>query len=337
MAVDSKKEFESKDYAIWLQSADQGNPVIKDALRATDQWCDDACEKWYGAERKKLPHFAEPLSAFRAGDTKATDELLKIALGTTERSPAIAKATVLSELANSPSTRTLRAAREIAHNESENPMVRTAALNVFTTARFQRPSGYRDFARKWLIPLLKDESRLVRNEAARVLATVYYPALDESMRSQVDLALRELKESIMHASDRGGAHMNWAMICEQQERFPEAIEAYNDAIRVEPKMTGPRSNLAGVLERSLSQSPPQMVPAVREKIQQLRAEEMVLLARDARLAPNNPEIQYRYGLSLYLNQKPKEALEYLQRAVDLAPNDEAFQTALRLLKEKLAQ
>ena len=141
----------------------------------------------------------------------------------------------------------------------------------------------------------------------------------------------------MHASDRGGAHMNWAMICEQQERFPEAIEAYNDAIRVEPKMTGPRSNLAGVLERSLSQSPPQMVPAVREKIQQLRAEEMVLLARDARLAPNNPEIQYRYGLSLYLNQKPKEALEYLQRAVDLAPNDEAFQTALRLLKEKLAQ
>ena len=39
----------------------------------------------------------------------------------------------------------------------------------------------------------------------------------------------------------------------------------------------------------------------QQEAAQLRREELELLARDARLLPRNAAIQYRYGLSLYLN------------------------------------
>ena len=41
-------------------------------------WCDDACEKWYGAERKKPPHFAEAIVAFRRGEDGAVKEMLRL-------------------------------------------------------------------------------------------------------------------------------------------------------------------------------------------------------------------------------------------------------------------
>jgi Flp pilus assembly protein TadD len=129
--------------------------------------------------------------------------------------------------------------------------------------------------------------------------------------------------------------MNWGMICEQQGRLDEAIAAYETAMRLEPAMTGPRTNLTSVMERSMQQAPPQLQSQLTLRIKELRAEEMVLLGRDAKLAPANPDIQYRYGLSLYLNGKYDESLRYLQRAVELAPDNPQFQLAVRLLMEKL--
>ncbi|NND98303.1 MAG: ammonia-forming cytochrome c nitrite reductase subunit c552 [Pirellulaceae bacterium] len=324
----TQSEFESKEYAQWLEAAAAGNESIEEAIQKTDKWCDEACEKWYGADRKTPPHFSEPLAAFRAGDIKAANELLRIAMSPLDQSPAIAKATAISELAAAGFSNALPAAKQIVADENEHPLARAAAINVFMNAG---PAT----AKKFLLPLLDSSSRLIRNEATRVLLARAYPTLNQSERSQVDLAIEELKSSIMVASDRGGAHMNWAMICEQQGRLDEAVEAYETAIRVQPNMSGARTNLSGLIERSIAQAPSELSDALMNRVKELRAEELVLLGRDAKLAPENPDIQYRYGLSLYLNGKSGEAVKYLQRAVDLAPDVEVFQTALRLLKEKL--
>ena len=333
--ADKRKEFESKDYALWLQAADSGDESIKEAVSKTDSWCDEACEKWYGENRKQPDHFATPLAAYRSGDDSAAERLLRLAVGPTDQAPAIAKATILSDLAQRGQSGAIKAATEIARDVSENPMVRAAAMNLFMNARFDRPAKYESFAREHLMPLLKDDSRLVRNEAARVLASAFYPALDSSAQTQVDLTLRELKESIMHAADRGGAHMNWAMLCESMGRFDEALRAYETAITVEPQLTGARSNLAGLLERSIPQTPRSSVHSIRQRIKTLRQEELGLLKRDAGLAPDNAEIQYRYGLSLYLNQRQEEALDHLQKSAQQFPDDFRFGQAIELLKQEI--
>jgi tetratricopeptide (TPR) repeat protein len=61
------------------------------------------------------------------------------------------------------------------------------------------------------------------------------------------------------------------------------------------------------------------------------------LARDAKLAPNIPDLQYRYGLALYLAGDLRGAEKQLQRAVDLAPDVEIFSQALRALQQQLKQ
>ena len=127
--------------------------------------------------------------------------------------------------------------------------------------------------------------------------------------------------------------MNWAMLCEQQNRVREAQKAYETAIRIQPTMSGPRTNLAALLERMVSQQ--QLPPQTMQVVKQLRGDEMVLLERDANLAPDNAFVQYRFGLSLYLNGESEKALVYLRKAAELEPEIEDFQLAVKLLLEKL--
>ena len=330
MDAATRDSFADQDYAAWQRAADEGNEAIRDAIQATDTWCNEACDKWYGTERKTPPHFATPLAKFRQGDLNAANELLSLATASTDRIPDIARATVIEELGVAGVREAIPVARDIVADTSQAPQVRASAVGVFLNAGPET-------AKKFLLPLLRDKSRLVREAATRVLLSTAYGNMDYQERSQVDLAIKEVQATIMVASDRGGAHMNWGMMCEQQGRLDEAIEAYETAMRLEPNMTGPRTNLTSVMERSIQQAPSQLRQQLQDRIKELRSEEMGLLARDAKLAPSNPDIQYRYGLSLYLNGKNKEAMKYLELAAELAPDNPQFQMAVRLLKEKLEQ
>lgn len=319
-----------REYADWLNAAERGDAEAREILASVDQWCDDACEKWYGAERKTPEHFVEALASFRRGDEGSIAKLLALANKSDEDAPAIARATALSELGASNVREAVAVATKLLKESDEDPVVRAAAIGVFMGAS---PEA----ARKALVPLLDDPIRLVRAEAARVLvASGAFQSLNVSERTQVDLAIEEVKASLMAASDRGGAHMAWAMLCEQQGRPEAAIEAYETAMRLEPTMTGPRTNLAALLEQLANQQRgPQSLQLIA-RAEALRDDELPLLARDAKLAPENPDIQYRYGLALYLAGKLDESLKQLKLAVKLAPDVELFSTAVRLLEERMS-
>ncbi|MGB7324670.1 MAG: tetratricopeptide repeat protein [Rubripirellula sp.] len=327
----SKEAFATKEYSLWLAAAEQGNESIADAIRRTDQWCDDACEKWYGDERKTPPHFAEPIVAFRRGESNSVEGMLQLVMQPDEMAPALARASALAELANSGSPDSLSVARKILDDQSESPIVRAAAVNTFVLASPEAAS-------RELRKLLEDPSRLVRTEAARVLvASGGYQTLTGAQQLRVDQALAEVKESLMETSDRAGAHMAWAMLCEGQGRFDEAIASYETAIRVEPGTTGARSNLATLLENLASQNPGPSSAAMMARVGELRLAELPLLRRDAELVPDNAALQYRLGLSLYLAGKMDEAVQQIEKAVGLAPDVVEFRQALELLKEKLEQ
>ena len=238
----TRKAVESKEYADWLVFADD-DTAIADAIEETDRWCDHACQKWYASDRKTPQHFAEAIAAFRRGENGAVEEMLRLLSMPDELAPGIAKATAFSELAGTGTAAAVPIAKQWAANTEADPMVRAAALNIFMSTR---PTT----TIRTLMPLLNDDSRLVRTEAARILvASGAYGQLNDSERSRVDLAVEEVKDGLMVASDRAGSHLGWAMLCEGRGRMNEAIEAYETAMKVEPMMTGPRTNLASLLER----------------------------------------------------------------------------------------
>ena len=125
------------------------------------------------------------------------------------------------------------------------------------------------------------------------------------------------------------------MINERLQRFGDAIESYQTAMRVEPNATGPRSNLAVLLENLAPNVAPEQREQFLRRAKKLRKESLPLLARDAALAPNMGRIQYQYGLALYLDGQLDGAMKQLEKAVELEPENEEFEQARRLLKEKI--
>lgn len=335
----TEKTESLKEYADWLQQAQDGDQEIAGLLAKTDQWCDDACETWYGSDRKKPTHFAETISEFRKAQessdpailTESIKSMLKLANQTDAQTPAIARASALNELAATGTPNAFPVAVSILKKSSESPLVMAAAINLFMNA----PASV---TRKSLLPILSSKTRLLRNEAARVLvASGAYQYLSGSEKTRVNLLLRDVKESLMAASDRAGAHLGWAMLCEGQGRPEEAIQAYRTAIRVEPNTTGPRSNLSSLLERVASQRSATQAAEMLEEAEKLRSEELPLLERDAKLAPENASVQYRLGLALYLAGRMDDAMEKLELATKLEPDVPDFKQARDLLKEKLEQ
>ncbi len=318
-------------YADWQVAAEE-NQQVADLIRATDQWCNDACDRWYGDLRQTPYHFAEAITAFRNGDDEAVEKMLRLSMQTAENAPAIARASALSELSASGIAAVIPTAKQILATPNEDPMVRAAAVDAFMAA----PDVVT--IRRALMPLLDDQSPLVRCAAARVItASGAYRALSGAEQLQVDQALEEVKAAIMITSDRAGAQMSWAMLCEARGRYDEAVDAYETAMRVEPMTTGPRTNLAALLENLAERAPPNSRSQIIARVAKLRSDELPLLGRDASLAPQNAAIQYRYGLALYLAGQLVDAMDKLEKAVELSPQTSEFRQARELLKKKLAQ
>jgi len=335
-SIDAEKRETLVEYADWLQAAEGGDAQIAKAIKATDKWCDEACEKWYGENRQQPRHYGEAIAAFRklgpdadpATQRKAIKGLLALAMTDDPNTPFIAKATAWTELsaAGVPANSD---ARKLIADPSEHPMVRAAAINAMRTADPK-------LIQRIILPLIKDPSRLVRIEATRLLVTSgAYQSLTRNEQREVDQSMDEVREALMAAADRAGAHLGWAMLSEARGNYAEAIEAYETAMRVEPKTTGPRTNLADLLERLAERVPPQQGAQLRSRAQSLRAEELPLLRRDADLAPDNAAVQYRFGLSLYLAGQLDEALQRISRAVELEPNVSDFRQFRDLLLEKM--
>ncbi|MEZ6089988.1 MAG: ammonia-forming cytochrome c nitrite reductase subunit c552 [Pirellulaceae bacterium] len=227
------------EYANWLARARDGDSEIKEALHQIDQWSDSACDLWYGADRKKPPHFAEALHAARTGQPDALKKLADAALSQNEV-PDLARASAIEEMRRlTTGGDGLRMAREAL--KDENPIVRVAALRLYEG---RDPSQIR----RSVAPFLNDDSRLVRSEAGRLLSSVPTEQLSSGQRNQLEAALQEYHEGLMQTNDRAGAHLSWALILENQGRFEEAVDSYETAIRVQPEAVGARSNLASLLE-----------------------------------------------------------------------------------------
>lgn len=332
-----EKAAQFKEYADWLTAARRGDAEVRKALARVDRWSAERFREWYGEKEDAKTHFSHTLAAAHRGEPSAEKQL--IALVKDRRLPAVVRATGLLELEQFSSPQVADACAELL--QDPDPQVRMGAI----ANQRMRPG---EALVKLVAPALADPIRAVRTEAGRVLARVPASLLRGSERRLLEAALREYEEGLLATGERAAAHLTLALLYEDVGDAERARKAYATAIRVEPQVSGPRTNLAALLDRLADEeeqrggapSPAEAAPpaeqagAYRQEASRLRKEELELLARDARLAPHAAAIQYRYGLSLYLHGRLAEAEQALRKAAELAPNTPDFVLALALLCQK---
>jgi predicted CXXCH cytochrome family protein len=313
-----------KEYSDWLLAARGGDDEVKQALARVDQWAAGKFEAWYGKKSDINEHFAQVLAAARTGDPAAEPQLVKLARD--RRLTGILRATCLFELGQYASQAVVDTSVELLRDDE--PLVRLTAVG--NLERLPDETLVKHVAR-----LLHDPLRAVRAETGRVLARVDVRWLDGPQREARQRALDEYARGLTANNDRAVGHMGLGVLAEQRGALAEARQAYETAMKVEPTAAGPRANLAALLEQAANATGDEVSAGqLRQRVEQLRREELELLARDARYVPRNAAIRYRYGLSLYLHDRLDEAEQELRTAVELAPNTPDFVLALALLLQK---
>lgn len=314
----------------------------------TAEWAEKTVRAWHGAREqasKSAPaRLAEALHAARNRSDGAAELLANVVKdrGLSD----IARATALAELARLPAPAGEEAILKGLKDESA--LVRAAAAgasrNLNPRARLAAVG-----------PLLEDEARAVRVNAARSLLDVPVPPVaDERVRKAFDAARSELIRAEQASAETPESQLNLANIYRRGGEPLLARDALRQAIRLDPEFVPALVNLADLYGRderlgstaeaeSLLRSAIEADPAAAAPVHALamsrirhgdRAEGVRLLGKAVELAPDVSRYSYVYGLALVEENRLDEAVSVLERAYRVAPHDRSLLTALAKLEHK---
>ena len=292
--LDTNKSDKWDHYADWLAAAGRGDKMARDEVARVDREMLAAAEKWYGKQKDKQPHYAYALHAAREGNPKAEEALTSLL--SNKEVPSIVKATAIQHLADldTPSSRAV----VIDGVSSADPLVRTIAMTNL------RQRGYSDHGLvDMLAPSLDDPVRMVRTEAARVLA----PArglLDERTRGAFEKALAEYRTGQLADRDQAAAHTNLGNLAQEMGEFSKAVGCYKTALKIDPQFVGARLYL-GMLYGRIDQN-----ELAEQQLRQLTKQD-----------PASPLPLYRLGLVLGQMKRFQEAEQCLLEAHQMQPGN----------------
>ena len=281
----------------------------------TFQWAADAVRKWYGDKRPDDPHWAPAIAAGNRGLPEGETLLAEVIRRPS--TPAIVKATAVNltgQYANPAIVSVQQSALE-----DGDPLVRAAAVRALSGGasmeQFLAQLGDR----------LTDPNLTVRLAAARRLAGIPRNEIDPRYLARLDAALDEYRDSQQVVLERAHPHINLGWLERQLGHTQQATDEFRTAIRMEPYLTGPRTELANLLAQQRGDA---------DEIRQLRQQEADLLDRDSELLPDNADVFYRLGLLRYLLGENNAAALALTKACQLSPASYDFRMALALLEER---
>jgi tetratricopeptide (TPR) repeat protein len=218
-----------------------------------------------------------------------------------------------------------------------SPLVRAAAVRSFAT---DAASAEDLSARlvKEIGPKLNDRSRAVRLAAANRLVAEAGDLAASQFSDSLDQAVKEYRAGQQVQLDRAQSSRNLGNLELQMGNPLAAVESLRTAVRVEPYLTGTRTELSQLLDQ-LANDPVQaevakQAEATSEEIRRLREEEVELLFRDAKLLPTDATVRYMRGRLLYLLDRQDEARQAFIEACELAPNEYDYWLWLALICEK---
>lgn len=259
------------------------------------QWAADQVEGWYGAAPTGFERYAPALHAARSGLPGAGALLQQLAADTGQ--PAIARATALQALGAYPDAAMLAQVRQ--GLGAADPLERLGALEALESLG---PAQ-----RILAAPLLWDDLRAVRTQAARQLAFVPKGQLPEQVRTQRARGIEEYIAAQELNAERPEAQLSLGTLYADQGRHRAAERAYRQAIRLQPRFVPAYVNLAQLLSG-------------RER----EPEADAILRQGLERNSESADLLHALGLSLVRQKRPEKALMALGKAVELAPDDARY-------------
>lgn len=273
----------------------------------THQWSAEYMTLWYG--KKSKPHFGTVFDAGRAHDPEALGGLIRIAGD--RLLPAIVRATALSLLAEYPGPASLQA--------FEQGLIDEEALVRMTAARFI-PVADNAPHRQLLVPLLYDNVKAVRIEAAQALAVLPEDRLRGAERLKFEQVLEDYRLALRYSADFAASQHNLGNLYRNRGQVEDAVKHYRKAIQIDDQFFPAKVNLAMLYNQTG---------------QNRQAE---ILLRDVVAAhPEQFELQYSLGLLLAEEKKYREAADVLKAAAAGLPQRGRIHYNLALLQAYLAQ
>ncbi|MCW8851218.1 MAG: multiheme c-type cytochrome, partial [Gammaproteobacteria bacterium] len=196
-------------------------------------WALNRTSEWYGDSAAGFQKYTEAIHAARTGDRNAGKSLAAQIRDT--NTPDIARATSLLLLA--PYLDQSNAVVLQQGLKDESALVRLASVSALENLPVQ-------IKVQWAYPLLSDEVRVVRIEAARILASIPLGELPEQQRKVVDSATEEYIDSQTVNADRPEAQLNLGNFYVARQQFDKAKAAYQKSIELDSSFIAAYINMA---------------------------------------------------------------------------------------------
>jgi predicted CXXCH cytochrome family protein len=293
-------------------------------------WAAAAVARWHGATPHGHQTWTEAIHQARAGDPDARTKLIALANDTAV--PAIARATVLTELQRFPAQ---AADDATAHAlRDADPMVRIAALR----AQAETPLDTR-WARA--NTLLSDRVAAVRIEAASLLADQPADAVPPADAARLAAACAEYEAAQALNADRPEGRANLASFLRRRGRLDEAEAQFRAGLKLDPaavplyvdladllRTENREAEAAALLRQAIARVPDAAAPhhalglsLIRQKDYAAALEQ---LGAATRLAPEDPRYAYVYAVALQSTGKADDARRTVAAGLARAPNDAAL-------------
>lgn len=296
-------------------------------------WAAEQIAEWTG--QAPAAHYGEALGAHDQSERATIDRLL--ALPFDREAPGLVRASALERFPSGEQV-SWQAAMALLSADEPDPWLRVAALTALGGAPPQLLAA--------IVPAhLDDPARVVRVEAAQVLAGPAEESLDEVDARRFAAAFAEFEAAQAAASDSPFSHLNLGVIAERRGQRSQAVAHYRRALELDVDFLPAVFNLSTLLESSGEVAQAEAV--LRRAIErypdegELRYNLGLLLAGAERLPesaealaaaalrlPRRPRVLYNLGLALArIDDRPK-AEDALLRAHDLDPAEPDFLYAL---------
>ncbi|WP_144259531.1 tetratricopeptide repeat protein [Methylocystis sp. ATCC 49242] len=298
MVVDERHDHSFRiprpDLSVTLGTPNSCNACHKDRSAS---WAANAIEQWHGPVRKGYQHWAEAFHKARLGEPSARELLLKLANDAS--TPAVARATAISEAQRLPSMSVEQATNKALSDP--DPIVRMAAVRALS------PSLPLDQRWRRVEPLLSDPVRAIRIEAAVALADQPADTLSKEDASRLEAAWAEYEASQRLIADRPEGRANLGMFLLRRGKPAEAEAEYLAGLKLEPAAAPLSVNLADLYRG-----------------QGKEAESEQVLRKAIAISPDAAAGHHALGLSLVRQRRYDEAISELGRAVELAPDESRY-------------
>ena len=327
---------ELKQYLDHIIAAENGDEGIQQNLDRINASMAAACEQWYPDDQSspKSKYYRQ----LAKGQHEDSAEDLK-SLADDKRIPVIVRATAVEAMLGLD----VEVDTVLDALQSSDVLVKIAALNLaqerLLNSASSRPGREFKQVLAGVAETLSDKSSRVSAESAWVISMLpsglVQAQLSSEDRQRYAKALKKYQQGLNTNRDRASAHMMMGGLFERQGETDKAIQAYRNAMSVQPNMTGTRSNLAVLLERQARQllsdqqttNAAQRAERLVRQAKELRSAEHQNLGRDVERAKglaNTDGLNYRFGMSSYLQGDLETAEQQLKLAQEKSPDNETY-------------